>query len=694
MERIFQVFLRRFARFPGLSSFVSKLSQRQGRLLQYKAAQVKFAEEKSQKPEEDKSKKNHNQKNLFGLFFGDDNDAYKENIFMAVTAIAFCFGIYKFWNLSRNRVVLPNKQFLSKIKEEPVSEVKFFRMGNYPTRVTAYDLAGKEIATTLAESNAALQEQIRMTKKSSPSSEKVLMKDCREVNAEELNFALFILLLVIVYFCNKRLFRHFFKNMTDSIKMQIKSKTRSMSKAVEYGPENKVNVRFKDVAGLEGPKEEIQEVVEFLRNPERFHKLGARIPRGALLTGPPGTGKTLLAKACAGEANVSFFAISGSEFVEMYVGLGAARVRNLFKKAKAKSPAVIFIDEIDAIGKERSKTGGNSERENTLNQLFVEMDGFGTDTNVVVLAATNRKKSLDPALIRPGRFDRLIEINIPTIKEREEIFNVHLQKLTIGGGHRQEDIAKRMAALSNRMSGAEIMSICNEAALGAAKVGKSGVELSDFYEAYDRVFTGLKRKLPLKSVDRKWIAYREAGRAVASWFLKSAQQVLKVSITPRSKGSLGHTAVSTKELPLYTKEQVYDALKVAYAGRAAEEVLLGTPTTGAAGDLSRATQLGRMYVESFSGKGNFADKKTQGSAHVHQVFDKEVIRVCKKAYEEVKVLVEEKKELVEKLVEVLLKKETVELDELTEILGKRDSPEYEQFSRYIEDLKEKKIAQI
>lgn len=625
MERISQVFLGRLARFPGLLSFVSKLAQRQGRLLQHRAVQLKLAEEKPQKPKEDQPKedqpkKNNNQKNLFSLTFGDESDNFKENIFMAMAAMAFGYGVYKLWDISKNRVVLSNKQFLSKIKEESVSKVKFVRTGNYPIRVTAYDLAGKEIAVTLTDNSAVLQEQIKMAKVSSSSSQKVLMRDCREVSASELNFALFILLFVILYFCHKRMFRHSFKNMADNIKMQIRSKTKSASKAVEYGPENKVNVMFKDVAGLEGPKEEIQEVVEFLRSPERFHKLGAKIPRGALLTGPPGTGKTLLAKACAGEANVSFFAVSGSEFVEMYVGLGAARVRDLFKKAKAKSPAVIFIDEIDAIGKERSNRGGNSERENTLNQLFVEMDGFGTDTNVVVLAATNRKKSLDPALIRPGRFDRLIEINLPTIKEREDIFNVHLQKLTIGGEHKKEDIAKRMAALSNGMSGAEIMSICNEAALGAAKAGKSGVELCDFHEAYDRVFTGLKRKLPLKSLDRKWIAYREAGRTVASWFLKSAQQVLKVSITPRSKGLLGHTATSTKELPLYTKEQIYDALKVAYAGRAAEEVLLGTATTGAAPDLSRATQLGRLYVESFSGKGNFADAlKAQGSAHVQQV---------------------------------------------------------------------------
>ena len=300
------------------------------------------------------------------------------------------------------------------------------------------------------------------------------------------------------------------------------------SKAIEYGDANKVEVSFKDVAGMEGPKEEIQEFVEYLKNPKKFHKLGAKIPKGALLAGPPGTGKTLLAKACAGEAGVPFFATSGSEFVEMFVGVGAARVRDLFKKAKAKSPAIIFIDEIDAIGKHRAKIGYNDERESTLNQIFVELDGFGTDTNVVVFAATNRKDALDRALIRPGRFDRIIEINLPSMREREQIFSVHLKGITVNSKVAKADVAKKLSALTMGMSGADISSVCNEAAILAARRNKKSVDMDDFYEAYDRVLTGLKRKLPLTEYDKKITAFHESGHAIVGWFLNHSQPVLKV----------------------------------------------------------------------------------------------------------------------------------------------------------------------
>ena len=300
------------------------------------------------------------------------------------------------------------------------------------------------------------------------------------------------------------------------------------TQAIEYGETKKIDVTFKDVAGLEGAKEEIKELVEFLKTPLKFKKLGAKLPKGALLVGPPGTGKTLLAKACAGEAGVPFFACSGSEFVEMYVGVGAARVRDLFKKAKAKSPAVVFIDEIDAVGRKRENLRSNQERESTLNQLFVEMDGFGPNTNVVVLAATNRRDTLDPALVRPGRFDRIIDINPPSIKEREAIFGVHLDKLKTHQDVVKSDVASKLSALTAGMNGAEIMSICNEAALLAARHNKTAIEMSDFYESHDRVLGGLRRKLPLSEFHTKVISFHEAGHAVAGWFLKHSQQILKV----------------------------------------------------------------------------------------------------------------------------------------------------------------------
>jgi ATP-dependent metalloprotease FtsH len=607
MDKVPQALLRKL--YPSLTRFIGRV----------RVSRLKFAEESSQKPEAEKPKKEPEDNNPFKGLFGDGKTSPKENAILVGLAVSFGIGAYYLYKATKKKVVISNNEFLSTIQEYPVTVVRFYRRGNLK-RVIAYDSTGNEVCSTLTDNSAVLQEQINTIQKEKDSSAKIVIQESKELNPFELMFALNILASIGCILLLKRSFLSMFRTMVKSSGTKIMS-SRTQSRAVEYGPENKVNVTFKDVAGLEGPKEEIQEVVEFLRSPERFHKLGAKIPRGALLVGPPGTGKTLLAKACAGEANVAFFAVSGSEFVEMYVGLGAARVRDLFKRAKAKSPAIIFIDEIDAIGQERSNVGSNSERENTLNQLFVEMDGFDTDTNVVILAATNRKQSLDPALVRPGRFDRMIEINLPSVKEREEIFGVHLRKLAIGIEHSKEEIAKRMAALTNGMSGAEIMAICNEAALAAAKVGKEAIELKDFYEAYDRIFTGLKRKLPLKSVDRKWIAYREAGRTVTGWFLKNAQQVLKVSIIPRSKGSLGHTVTAIKEVQLNTKKQLYDMLKVIYGGRAAEEVLLGTVTTGAATDLMRATQLARMYVGTFDN--NFTDQierqQQKSSPHIQQV---------------------------------------------------------------------------
>jgi len=375
--------------------------------------------------------------------------------------------------------------------------------------------------------------------------------------------------------------------------------TAGSSRAVEYGVEKKIDITFKDVAGLDGPKEEIQEIVQFLKAPDKFTRLGAKIPKGTLLTGPPGTGKTLLAKACAGEAGVAFFAASGSEFVEMYVGVGASRVRDLFAKAKKKSPAIIFIDEIDAIGRKRSRMESNDERESTLNQMFVEMDGFGTDTNVIVLAATNRREMLDPALVRPGRFDRIIEVNLPSIKEREEIFGVHLRSLKTESSLTKPDIAKKLAPLTAGMSGAEIMSVCNEAAICAGRYNKESVSMKEFYDAFDRISSGLKRSTPLKDWNRKLVAFHEAGHTVAGWFLSHAQQILKVSIIPRSKGSLGHTQMLNDEISLFTKEQLLDTLKVIYGGRAAEELFLGTSTTGASDDISRATALAKQFVGAF-----------------------------------------------------------------------------------------------
>lgn len=326
------------------------------------------------------------------------------------------------------------------------------------------------------------------------------------------------------------------------------------SKVTVYGEDKKIDTRFKDVAGNENAKQEVLEFVDFLKHPKKYQALGARVPRGALLCGPPGTGKTLLAKAVAGEAGVPFLTTSGSEFVEMFVGVGASRVRDIFKTAREKAPSIIFIDEIDAVGKKRGGRmgGGNEERDNTLNQLLVEMDGFSTDTSVIVLAATNRADSLDSALLRPGRFDRQVEITLPSIKEREQIFNVHLKKIKTDPEFKKEEYARKIAALTPGFTGADIMNICNEGAIIAARGNKKSVSIMDFEQATERVIGGIERKLPQSQEERKTVAYHEAGHAVAGWFSKHAAPLIKLTIIPRAKGSLGFAQYLPDELSLYT----------------------------------------------------------------------------------------------------------------------------------------------
>ena len=340
------------------------------------------------------------------------------------------------------------------------------------------------------------------------------------------------------------------------------------------------------------------EFVDFLKNPKKYQELGAQIPRGALLVGPPGTGKTLLAKAVAGEAGVPFLSISGSDFVEMFVGVGASRVRDLFKQARAKAPSIIFIDEIDAVAKKRhGKFGGNDERDNTLNQLLVEMDGFGTEESVIVLAATNRVDILDTALLRPGRFDRTIEITSPTIKDRTDIFKVHLKKIKLNEEKPREEYARKMAALTPGFSGAEISNVCNEAAIIAARDNLESVNIQSFEKAIERVIGGIEKKTIMTLEERKTIAYHESGHAVAGWFLEYSNPLLKITIIPRSKGSLGFAQYLPDEISLYSKDQIIDMMCVSLAGRVAEELMFdGKITTGASDDIKKVTQLATSLV--------------------------------------------------------------------------------------------------
>merc|ERR1719362_2231646 len=471
------------------------------------------------------------------------------------------------------------------------------------------------------------------------------------------------------------------------------------SGASVYGEDKKIKTRFKDVAGNENAKEEVLEFVDFLKNPKKYQALGARVPRGALLVGPPGTGKTLLAKAVAGEAGVPFVTTSGSEFVEMFVGVGASRVRDLFKTAREKAPSIIFIDEIDAVGKKRGGKmgGGNEERENTLNQLLVEMDGFSTDSSVIVLAATNRADSLDDALKRPGRFDRQIEITLPTIKEREHIFGVHLRKVKCDNVLGKTEYARKLAALTPGFSGADIMNICNEGAIIAARRNGEEVTIRDFEQATERVIAGIERKMPQSQLERRTVAYHEAGHAVAGWFSEYASPLIKLTIIPRAKGSLGFAQYLPDEITLYTQQQLEDMIVVALGGRIAEELFFGKITTGASDDLKKCTQIASGLVTQYGmsprlGTLNYAQEQgyqKNFSEKTNKVIDEEISRVINECYAKSKTLLAEKREIIEKLAEELLERETLSLPEIVDILGPRPFPLKESLNDYLQELRDR-----
>ncbi|WP_159022817.1 ATP-dependent zinc metalloprotease FtsH [Formosa sp. L2A11] len=455
------------------------------------------------------------------------------------------------------------------------------------------------------------------------------------------------------------------------------------SKAKLFDQNTDVKTSFKDVAGLEGAKEEIQEIVDFLKNPEKYTSLGGKIPKGALLVGPPGTGKTLLAKAVAGEAKVPFFSLSGSDFVEMFVGVGASRVRDLFKQAKEKSPAIIFIDEIDAIGRARGKnnmSGSNDERENTLNQLLTEMDGFGTNTNVIVLAATNRADVLDSALMRAGRFDRQIFVDLPDIRERQEIFEVHLKPIKKSENLDTDFLAKQTPGFS----GADIANVCNEAALIAARQGKKAVDKQDFLDAVDRIVGGLEKKNKIITPsEKKAIAFHEAGHATVSWMLEHAAPLVKVTIVPRGR-SLGAAWYLPEERLIVRPEQMLDEMCAALGGRAAEKVIFNKISTGALSDLEKVTKQARAMVTVYGlsdkvGNLTYYDSSGQNeygftkpySEKTAELIDKEISDIIEAEYERAIKLLEDNKEKLTELAEVLLEKEVIFKDNLEKIFGKR-----------------------
>ena len=456
------------------------------------------------------------------------------------------------------------------------------------------------------------------------------------------------------------------------------------SKAKLFDEKTDIKTSFKDVAGLEGAKEEIQEIVDFLKNPEKYTSLGGKIPKGALLVGQPGTGKTLLAKAVAGEAKVPFFSLSGSDFVEMFVGVGASRVRDLFKQAKEKSPSIIFIDEIDAIGRARGKnnfSGSNDERENTLNQLLTEMDGFGTNTNVIVLAATNRADVLDKALMRAGRFDRQIYVDLPDVRERKEIFEVHLRPLKKIEDELDVDF---LAKQTPGFSGADIANMCNEAALIAARKGNKVVGKQDFLDAVDRIVGGLEKKNKIITpADKRAIAFHEAGHATVSWMLEHAAPLVKVTIVPRGQ-SLGAAWYLPEERLIVRPEQMLDEMCAALGGRAAEKVIFDKISTGALSDLEKVTKQARMMVTVYGlndkvGNLTYYDSTGQSESSFNkpysektaEIIDKEISHIIEEQYQRAISLLEDNKDKLTQLAEYLLDKEVIFKDNLVEIFGER-----------------------
>lgn len=505
---------------------------------------------------------------------------------------------------------------------------------------------------------------------------KVVMENNSRTWTQVLEWLIFPILLILMWVW---MFRGIGRNMGGGGGMPGFNPGKAPSKISEK-PEHPVT--FKDVAGLYGAKEEVKEIVDFLKSPAKYTALGAKIPKGALLVGPPGTGKTLLAKAVAGEAAVPFLSISGSDFVEMFVGVGASRVRDLFQQAKEKAPCIVFIDEIDAVGRARGKNVGfssNDERENTLNQLLTEMDGFSTNSGVIVLAATNRADILDKALMRAGRFDRQIHVDLPELKEREEIFKVHMRSLKIAENFDLEFIAKHTPGFS----GADIANICNEAALTAARKGKNSVEMQDFLDAVDRIVGGIERKNAtiMTPAEKRTTAYHEAGHAVVGWLLPNADPVFKVSLVPRGQ-ALGITWSLPSERKIVSKSVMLDQMCMLYGGRVAEEIINGEPATGALNDLERLTKIAYSMVQYYGmsdkiGQISFYDSTgSRGydlskpySEKTAEMIDQEVRSLVDGMHDRTMDLLRSNMDAFTKVAEILLEKEVIFADDLEAILG-------------------------
>ena len=589
-------------------------------------------------------------------------------------------------------IVFVRNDFKGEIKVRPERLAKYtdkFRGGVPPRRAPHfYFLVSTKFdpENTFGELNGQLEAQDRF---------KVIIKNQEHIWSDILQMILPLLILVLFWVILFRGMNRGAGGGPGTGGFNPFNTGKSTARETEKGD---VKVTFKDVAGLYGAKEEVMEIVDFLKNPKKYTSLGGKIPKGALLVGPPGTGKTLLAKAVAGEANVPFFSISGSDFVEMFVGVGASRVRDLFRQAKEKAPCIVFIDEIDAVGRARAKNGGftsNDERENTLNQLLTEMDGFGTNSGVIVLAATNRADILDQALMRAGRFDRQINVELPELKEREEIFQVHLRNIKLGEDFNVEFMAKHTPGFS----GADIANVCNEAALTAARRNHPAVLQQDFLDAVDRIIGGLERKSNtiMTPAEKRTIAYHEAGHALVGWLLPYADPVFKVSIIPRGK-ALGITWNLPEERKNWTKSGMMDKMCMLIGGRVAEEILNGEPSSGALNDLERMTRMAYgmvQYLGMSSKVGTLSFYDSSGASGYNlvkpysektaELMDQEVKAIVESVYKRTQKLIEDHKEEFMQVGALLLEKEVIFAEDLEKILGPKVKPAVE--DRFEEESK-------
>ena len=634
------------------------------------------------------------------------------NWFYLVILIALGVLFYPLLGSSSSAKPIDEDTFFGLMQEGKVKEIKVFRDTHKADIFLTSDARKKnnsqDILLPFSQSAEAdlslsygdlkyLQERFYEVKKSNPQIKTVINfgDSGSQLKSSLLTMGMWIAFSALLYYF---IFRRMGSGGGGG---QIFNIGRSKAKLIN---EKDAVITFKDVAGLEGAKEEVQEVVDFLKNAEKYTKLGGKIPKGVLLVGPPGTGKTLLAKAVAGEAKVPFFSLSGSDFVEMFVGVGASRVRDLFTQAKAKSPAIIFIDEIDAIGKARSKSNfnaGNDERENTLNQLLTEMDGFGTDTNVIVMAATNRADILDKALLRAGRFDREIYVDLPEVHERKEIFEVHLKKIKLDDSVDIEFLAKQTPGFS----GADIANLCNEAALIAARNSHERVTKQDFLDAVDRIIGGLEKKnMAIKPSEKRRVAIHEAGHATISWLTEHANPLLKVTIVPRGR-SLGAAWYLPEERQLTTTEQMLDEMCATLGGRAAEQVIFNNISTGALSDLEKVTKRAQAMVTIYGlndkiGNISYYDSSGQSeynfgkpySEHTAKTIDEEISKLIENQYQRAIRILTENKDKLEALAGKLLEKEVIFREDLEEIFGKRAWEPEEKESRSIENEPEETIG--